>query len=299
MSSDLSQCAEGQTSLEKQSGSNGMRSVTFFYDIKTFEFGWKEDVAPREFAAQLQRAVRHGIDASSRDRIAMYEEPEQGECDQKLVVRPRDILAGSVSRVRLILANAVPRISATPTTLAPPVPVRVGGGLQQARSKKGGGGSQIQFIHMMSMNKNPLPKLPEGTELTLEEVARHRTHSDCWTIFRGFVYDVSMYVDYHPGGRNEIMKGAGTDCTNEFLKAHPWVSADGLIGRLCLGRLKKSIPPALRLPPPTPEMISPRFGTVDRADDTEQASQLMQDIACIKSVDELVCAASEQVTSHS
>merc|ERR1712217_50416 len=98
---------------------------------------------------------------------------------------------------------------------------------------------------MMELNKNPVAPLPPGLRLTAEEVAKHRKASDCWTIFQGKVYDITLYVSFHPGGKGQIMKGAGKDCTNLYNESHPWVSAEGLIGRLCLGPLEPAeAPPA-------------------------------------------------------
>jgi len=88
---------------------------------------------------------------------------------------------------------------------------------------------------MLEGNKNPKAPLPEGMLLTLEEVAKHREVGDCWTIFQGRVYDITLYIDFHPGGKRQIMQGAGKDMTALFQKAHPWVSMDGLLGKLCLG----------------------------------------------------------------
>lgn len=99
------------------------------------------------------------------------------------------------------------------------------------------GGSQLEFMRMMAGNKNPVPKLPEGVQLTAEEVAKHRKPGDAWTIFQGRVYDITSYLDFHPGGKGQIMKGAGKDCTELYNQSHPWVNCDGLIGKLCLGKL--------------------------------------------------------------
>ena len=38
--------------------------------------------------------------------------------------------------------------------------------------------------------------------------------------FSGNVYNVTAYMDYHPGGWDELIKGAGKDATNLFNKAH-------------------------------------------------------------------------------
>ena len=39
-----------------------------------------------------------------------------------------------------------------------------------------------------------------------------------------------MYVEYHPGGKETVMEGAGQDATALFQESHPWVNIDGLIG---------------------------------------------------------------------
>ena len=41
---------------------------------------------------------------------------------------------------------------------------------------------------------------------------RHRKPGDVWTVLRGRVYDMSEYVDYHPGGEQMAMAAAGKDC---------------------------------------------------------------------------------------
>lgn len=35
-------------------------------------------------------------------------------------------------------------------------------------------------------------------------------------IFQGMVYNVTPYMDYHPGGEEELMKAAGIDGTELF-----------------------------------------------------------------------------------
>ena len=48
------------------------------------------------------------------------------------------------------------------------------------------------------------------------EVRRHTKPNDCWLVAHGKVYNVSPFVQQHPGGANAILKRAGRDCTVDF-----------------------------------------------------------------------------------
>ena len=45
----------------------------------------------------------------------------------------------------------------------------------------------------------------------------------------GNVYNITPYLDYHPGGIDEIMKGAGIDATGLFQEIHSWVCNEFLV----------------------------------------------------------------------
>ncbi|KAL8501894.1 hypothetical protein ACS0TY_021131 [Phlomoides rotata] len=47
------------------------------------------------------------------------------------------------------------------------------------------------------------------------EVSLHNKRSDCWIIIKEKVYDVSSYVEEHPGG-DAILAHAGDDSTQGF-----------------------------------------------------------------------------------
>ena len=52
--------------------------------------------------------------------------------------------------------------------------------------------------------------------VTPEELAKHNTEADCWIAFRGLVYNITPYMEFHPGGADELMRAAGTDGTQLF-----------------------------------------------------------------------------------
>jgi cytochrome b involved in lipid metabolism len=54
-----------------------------------------------------------------------------------------------------------------------------------------------------------------------EEVAKHNTKEDCWTVLHGHVWDLTSFLSEHPGGASIIAKFAGFDGTKAFQPMHP------------------------------------------------------------------------------
>ncbi|AQK52190.1 hypothetical protein ZEAMMB73_Zm00001d050248 [Zea mays] len=50
---------------------------------------------------------------------------------------------------------------------------------------------------------------------TKEEISKHNTRKDCWIVIKDKVYDVTPYVEEHPGG-DAILNNAGGDSTEGF-----------------------------------------------------------------------------------
>ncbi|KAK3702928.1 hypothetical protein LTR37_014777 [Vermiconidia calcicola] len=64
-----------------------------------------------------------------------------------------------------------------------------------------------------------------------------RKGKPAWSSWQGKVYNITPYLDFHPGGRDELMKGAGRDGTNLFMEAHPWVNWENMLGACLVGVL--------------------------------------------------------------
>lgn len=84
------------------------------------------------------------------------------------------------------------------------------------------------------------PKSKELGEFTRQQVAQHSRIDDLWLILRldgrSKVYDVTSYVDEHPGG-DQIARNAGRDSTDLFTgPQHPPRVYD-LIDEFCIGYL--------------------------------------------------------------
>ncbi|RDX49317.1 glyoxylate dehydrogenase [Polyporus arcularius HHB13444] len=57
--------------------------------------------------------------------------------------------------------------------------------------------------------------------LTGPQVAEHASRESCWIIVHGKVYDVTDFLDEHPGGSKIILKYAGKDATEAYEPIHP------------------------------------------------------------------------------
>ncbi|KAI4456283.1 cytochrome b5 reductase 4 family member [Holotrichia oblita] len=73
--------------------------------------------------------------------------------------------------------------------------------------------------------------------VTLKQLEEHDKEDDAWLAIRGKVYNITHYLPFHPGGPEEIMKGAGKDATNLFDQIHPWVNYDQILNKCLIGRL--------------------------------------------------------------
>lgn len=63
---------------------------------------------------------------------------------------------------------------------------------------------------------------PANKQFTADEVAQHSKPGDCFVTLHGHVYDVTSYIDQHPGGKQVLLSRAGTDVSQAFEKAnHP------------------------------------------------------------------------------
>lgn len=55
---------------------------------------------------------------------------------------------------------------------------------------------------------------------TMEEVSARKDASSCLTVIRGTVYDVTAFIEKHPGGDKNILRLCGLDGTAAFEKQH-------------------------------------------------------------------------------
>ncbi|KAM9964448.1 hypothetical protein ACTFIW_004212 [Dictyostelium discoideum] len=59
--------------------------------------------------------------------------------------------------------------------------------------------------------------MSEDKQYTMEEVSKHDKVDDLWMVINQKVYDVTSFVNDHPGGGDYLIQNAGKEATNEFL----------------------------------------------------------------------------------
>jgi len=65
----------------------------------------------------------------------------------------------------------------------------------------------------------------------------HNKRDDAWAAFNGKVYNITPYLDFHPGGEKELMRVAGRDGTKLFSLTHAWVNVDFMLDACLVGFL--------------------------------------------------------------
>ncbi|NXF90507.1 NB5R4 reductase, partial [Eubucco bourcierii] len=99
------------------------------------------------------------------------------------------------------------------------------------------GRSLMDWIRLTKSGKDLTGLKGRLIEVTEDELAKHNKKEDCWICIRGFVYNVTPYMEYHPGGEEELMKAAGADGTDLFDQVHRWVNYESMLKECLVGRM--------------------------------------------------------------
>ncbi|XP_077210165.1 cytochrome b5-like isoform X2 [Tasmannia lanceolata] len=86
---------------------------------------------------------------------------------------------------------------------------------------------------------------------TLEDVSKHDTNKDCWLIINGKVYDVTKFLEDHPGGDEVLVSATGKDATDDFEDVGHSTSARAMMDEYYVGVIDSStIPTKTNYTPP-------------------------------------------------
>ena len=57
-------------------------------------------------------------------------------------------------------------------------------------------------------------------EYTLLEVSLHDSENDAWIVIENYIYDITEFLNEHPGGKKILLQVAGSDATDYFNELH-------------------------------------------------------------------------------
>ncbi|KAI8928818.1 FAD binding domain-containing protein [Entophlyctis helioformis] len=153
------------------------------------------------------------------------------------------VAGASAAAYQLSQLTAQRRLGAVTGHLAP-VTISVGG--VNVTVAYGEGGAPAAAVAAAPAAEEAAPAAaaaaaaPAGKrEISLEEVAKHKTEKDCWVVVNGQVLDVTNFLADHPGGKKAIMIYAGRDATEEFNMMHKPEVVEKYAPETVIGVLKK------------------------------------------------------------
>ncbi|KAK3299862.1 uncharacterized protein B0H64DRAFT_351229 [Chaetomium fimeti] len=125
----------------------------------------------------------------------------------------------------------------------------------------------------------PVTRQTLPMEYTAEDVTAHKGKSDNWMIIHGEVFDVSRYIEDHPGGADLLVEAAGTDATEDFDNAGHSEDALEIMRELCVGVLKGYKKPAPKRVVQVPRVIEP--AAKPQPSSTSQAAKVLTVATCV------------------
>ncbi|CAA7044348.1 unnamed protein product [Microthlaspi erraticum] len=87
--------------------------------------------------------------------------------------------------------------------------------------------------------------------ISFHDVAKHKCKNDCWILIHGKVYDISTFMDEHPGGDNVLLAVTGKDASIDFDDVKHSNEAQEIMKKYCIGDIDQSTVPvtAKYIPP--------------------------------------------------
>jgi L-lactate dehydrogenase (cytochrome) len=65
--------------------------------------------------------------------------------------------------------------------------------------------------------------------VTKEELSRHCTKESLWISVNGNVWDVTDFINGHPGREGPLLHYGGKDATEGFMKVHPKIEINKIL----------------------------------------------------------------------
>ncbi|KAF7493072.1 Cytochrome b5 [Sarcoptes scabiei] len=79
--------------------------------------------------------------------------------------------------------------------------------------------------------------MADSKTFTLEEVAEHNEKKSVWLVIHDSVYDVTPFLDEHPGGEEVLIELAGKNATESFEDVGHSTDARDIMKKYKIGEL--------------------------------------------------------------
>ncbi|CAL0305406.1 unnamed protein product [Lupinus luteus] len=97
---------------------------------------------------------------------------------------------------------------------------------------------------------------------TFEEVSKHNKTEDCWVIISGKVYDLTSFIEDHPGGAEVILAATGKDGTSDYDAAGHSDYAIEMMEKYFIGKIDTTnVPQTRKYTPPEQDQYSASMST--------------------------------------
>lgn len=88
---------------------------------------------------------------------------------------------------------------------------------QSLESKAASGSSATNTGNSSSSSSSASSATKDSSKIySTSDVSAHHSRQDCWLIINSKVYNVSDFIDQHPGGAANIIRVCGKDATTAF-----------------------------------------------------------------------------------
>ncbi|XP_069595181.1 cytochrome b5 type B isoform X2 [Ranitomeya imitator] len=81
----------------------------------------------------------------------------------------------------------------------------------------------------------------EATYYSLEDVRKRNSAKELWLVIHGRVYDITRFVEEHPGGEEVLFEQAGADATESFEDVGHSVDAREMLKQYYVGDLHPDV----------------------------------------------------------
>ncbi|KAI3783855.1 hypothetical protein L1987_42943 [Smallanthus sonchifolius] len=87
----------------------------------------------------------------------------------------------------------------------------------------------------------------EQKTFTFEDVSKHAKINDCWVIIFGKVYNVTPFMEEHPGGSEVVLAATGKDATGDFEDTGHSLEAKEMMDKYYIGEVDQLTVPLTRM----------------------------------------------------